>query len=119
MKEVKFKNYPGTGDANPSWEYASLVDFLLTTPLFVYELKAFGVIPPLHVLNEKLSSGTYDAGMGGACDWKPLEIDMDEYNELVMELTTNPNYEITVDEELEEKPNFAKWHDALISKYAK
>jgi len=94
-------------------------EFLLTAPLFFYELKAFGIIPPLHVLNEKFLAGSYDAGMGGACDWKPFEIDLDEYKALVMELTTNPDYKMIEDEELKEKPNFKKWHGALLSKYAK
>lgn len=119
MRDVRFKMYPGTGAATPSWEHATLDMFLLTAPLFIYELKVFGVIPPLRILNEKLSIGRYDAGMGGACDWRSFEIDVEEYNELVMELTTNPNYKIITDEELDEKPNFKKWHGALLSKYAK
>ena len=118
MRDVRFKIYPGVGGATPSWEYAPLDEFLLTAPIFTYELKGFGVIPPLHVLNEKLLLGKYDAGMGGACDWKPFEIDADEYSALVMELTTNPNFRIIEDEELKEKPNFRKWHGALLSKYA-
>ena len=119
MRDVKFRIYPGTGGGTPSWEHAPLDEFLLTAPLFIYELKAFGVIPPLHVLNEKLSVGKYDAGMGGACDWKPFEINSDEYNELVLELTTNPEYKIIEDEELKDKSNFGKWHGALLSKHAK
>ncbi len=119
MRDVKFRLYPGTGGATPSWEHAPLDEFLLTAPLFINELKAFGVIPPLHVLNEKLAAGKCDAGMGGACDWTPFELDIDEYKTLVMELTTNPDYEIIEDEELKEKPNFRKWHGALLSKYAK
>ena len=119
MRGVKFKVYPGTGDAKPSWEHATLNKFLLSTPLFTYELKLFGVIPPIHVLNEKLSIGTHDAGMGGACDRRPFEIDTDKYDGLVMELTTIPNFNIIEGEELKEKSNFNKWHGALISKYAK
>ncbi len=119
MRDIKFKNHPGTGPRNTSWEYASLDQFLLKTPLFFYELCVFGVAPPIHILNEKLKTGTYDAGMGGGCDWKPFEIDPIEYEDLVMELTTNPDHKIIEDDELWEKPNFKKWHGALLSKYAK
>ena len=119
MREVKYKIHPGTGGVATAWEYAPLDEFLLAAPLFAYELKAFGVIPPLHVLNEKFSAGKYDAGMGGACDWKPFEIDSSEYEALVMELTTNSSYNIIEDDELKDKPNFKKWRSALLSKYAK
>ena len=119
MREVKFKTYPGTGAGTASWEYAPLAQFLLDSPLFSYELRAFGVIPPLHILNERLSSGNHDAGMGGACDWKPFELDLDEYQSLLSELLTNPEFNITEDEELKEKPNYKKWRGALLSKYAK
>ena len=62
-------------------------------------------------------------GVGGATpSWEhaPLfELDSDEYNELVTELTTNPDYEIAEDEELKGKRNFREWHGALLSKYAR
>lgn len=119
MRDVKFRVFPGTGAAMPSWEHASLDEFLLETPVFVYELKVFGVIPPIHILNEILTTGKYDAGMGGACEWRPFEINMSEYAELVLELTTNPDHIIIEDEELKKKLNFRKWHGALLSKYAK
>jgi hypothetical protein len=119
MRDVKFRVFPGMGDARPSWEHASLGEFLLATPVFVYELKAFGVIPPIHVLNEILTTGKYNAGMGGACEWRSFEINADEYAELVLELTTNPNHEIIEDEELKEKKDFRKWHGAMLSKYSK
>ena len=97
MIEVKFKNYAGTGPQEAHWEHASLEQFLLTTPLFVYELLAFGVIPPLHVFNERFVKGEYDIGMGGACDWKPFQLTQEDYNELVDSLLTNPDYEIIED----------------------
>ena len=58
-------------------------------------------------------------GMSGACEWKPFEVNSDEYAELVLELTTNPNYQIIEDEDLNEKSNYKKWHGALLSKYSK
>ena len=100
MRDVKFRVFPGTGAATPSWEHALLDEFLLVTPVFVYELKRFGVIPPIHIMNEILSTGEYDAGMGGACEWRSFEISFNEYEELVLELKTNPDHIIIEDEEL-------------------
>ena len=119
MIDVKFRVFPGTGDARPPWEHAPLNEFLLTTPVFVYELQAFGVVPPIHVLNEILANGYYDAGMGGACEWEPFQLSSDEYSELVFELTTTSNYSINEDKDLEGKPNFKEWHRALLSKHSK
>ncbi len=119
MIEVKFKNYPGTGAREAHWEHALLDHFLLNTPLFVYELKAFGVIPPLHVFNEKFILGEHDSGMGGACDWRPFQLSQEEYLELVESLLTNPDHEIIEDKELWNKPNFNKWHGALLSKHGR
>ena len=119
MREVKFKTFPGTGAGTPSWEYVPLAQFLLDSPLFSYELRAFGVMPPLHILNEKLSEGNHDAGMGSACEWKPFEVDLNEYQSLLGELLTNPEFDIAEDDELKEKPNYKKWRGALLSKYAK
>ena len=119
MMEVKFKNNPSTGQQTAQWEVAPLEYFLLNTPLFFYELKAFGVIPPLHILNEKLILGEQDSGMGGACNWKPFQVTEEEYVELVESLLTNPELEIIEDKELWVKQNFKKWHGALLSKYGR
>ena len=116
MRDVKFRIFSGIGAATPSWKHATLKEFLLESPVFAYELKVFGVMPPLHVLNEILGKGKYDAGMSGACEWKPFEVNSDEYAELVLELTTNPNYKIIEDEDLKEKSNYKRWHVALFLK---
>ena len=119
MKDIRFKNFAATGPREAPWEYAKLVEFLLISPIFAYELKAFGVIPPLHVINEVLSKGSYDAGMGGGSEWKAFEISKEEYIELVEHLLTNPEHDIVEDRDLWEKSNYKKWHGAMLSKYAK
>jgi hypothetical protein len=53
----------------------TVVDLLERTPY----LLAFGVVPPLHVLNDLLRRGKRDAGMSGGCRWEPFEIDDDEW----------------------------------------
>jgi hypothetical protein len=91
----------------------------LNTPVFIYELKAFGVIPPLHIFNDKFMSGSHDSGMGGACDWKPFQLTQEDYGELVESLLTNPEYEIIEDKELWDHKKFEKWHGKLLSKHGR
>ena len=119
MRDVRFKVLPATGAGEGPWEYCPLDEFLMSIPAFAYALCAFEVVPPKHVFNEILNKGENDAGMGGGAKWKPFEIAEAEYEELVENLVTNPNYKIIEDKELWEKINYTKWHGALISKYAK
>ena len=116
MNDIKFKLYPGMGPQEAHWQHAQLDEFLLNTPVFIYELKMFGVIPPIHILNERFLSGKYDAGMGGACEWNSFQLTIEEYNELVESLVTNPEYEIKEDKELWVHKTFEKWHGKLMSK---
>ena len=46
-----------------------------------YALSA-GLLPPLHVLNSLLKTGRSDAGMSGACEWPPFELNDEEWSEL-------------------------------------
>jgi len=119
MRDIRFKNYVATGPGEAQWEHAPLDVFLLSAPMFVYELSLFSVIPPIHVLNEIMSLGMHEAGMGGGAEWKPFKITQEEYTELVESLTTNPEYKIVEDRELWEKPNYKEWRGALLSKHAK
>ena len=47
-------------------------------------------VPPRHVVNEVLRTGERAAGMSGGCVWKPVELDEDEYNEVVEQLLAQP-----------------------------
>lgn len=49
-------------------------------------LLMFGVIPPVHVMNEILRSGGWDGGMGPGTSWPPFEISQTEYDELKVSL---------------------------------
>jgi hypothetical protein len=46
-----------------------------------YALSA-GLLPPLHVLNSVLRTGSADAGMSGSCEWPPFELSAEEWREL-------------------------------------
>lgn len=119
MRDVRFKNHSATGARDAPWEYAPLDQFLLATPMFYYQLTQGGVIPPLHVLNECLRAGTHHAGMSGASDWKPFELTQDEYEELVENLVTHPDYQIEECRELWDRPNYKKWSGAALSRHSR
>ena len=116
MKDVRYKIMPAVGDGEGSWEYAPLDEFLLSVPAFVYALKFYGIIPPIHILNEVLESGRDDAGMSGGAKWKPFSVSASEYGELVENLITHPTHEIQEDRSLWDKPNYEKWQLSLLGK---
>lgn len=117
MNEIKFRLYLGMGSQEAHWQNVPLDEFLLNTPVFLYELKMFGVIPPLHILNDRFLSGSYDAGMGGACEWKSFQLTQEEYEELVESLLTHPECNINEDKELWAHKTFENWHGNLMSKH--
>src|SRR5687767_2497482 len=83
MRTVRFEVLPGVGDETVPRE-GTLSDFLETVPTVLQ----FGVIPPLHVLNDLLQRGGIDAGMSGACRWEPLDVDSPDWSELRAALET-------------------------------
>jgi hypothetical protein len=83
MRTVRFEVLPAVGDETVSRE-GTLSDFLETVPTVLQ----FGVIPPLHVLNDLLQRGSIDAGMSGACRWEPLVVDSTDWSKLRAALET-------------------------------
>ena len=81
MREVTYKTH---------WSYlgpaikrkAPLTEFLLDIPYLLDR----GVIPPFHVLNEVLSNGGNNGGMGPGTTWRRFTLQETEYGELVMGL---------------------------------
>jgi hypothetical protein len=61
---------------------ARIAKLLLKLP---YVIKA-GPIPPFSVIKDILAKGEFDAGMSGGESWKPLEISMDDYGKIILEL---------------------------------
>ena len=83
MRTIRFEVLPAVGDATGPRE-GTLSDFLETVPTVLQ----FGVIPPLHVLNDLLQRGSIDAGMSGACRWEPLVVDSTDWSKLRAALET-------------------------------
>ena len=76
MKKVKyFQHEP---HCEPEKVIANLVSFVYDAPY----LSAFGVFPPIHILNEILSEGGGDGGMGPGASWDPFKLTESEYDEL-------------------------------------
>lgn len=88
MRTVRFEVLPGVGDETVSVE-GTLTNLIESIPTVLQ----FGVIPPLHVLNDVLQRGSIDAGMSGSCRWEPLEVDATDWSELRTALETGDRYE--------------------------
>lgn len=80
MRLLRFHHAPGCGPARPC--EGTLAELLLAIPYFINSR----LIPPLPVINQMLQRGQYDAGMSGALHWPALQLDADEYAELVQAL---------------------------------
>jgi hypothetical protein len=128
MRELRFKRYV-MHCAGGIWKQGTLKDLLLEMP---FVLARF--IPPFHVLNDLLRHGVpnelfpdgllsdgkvqYDAGMSGGCSWKPFEITWEEYEDLVLDLLTDPRLQLEVLDAPAEIQTFTLWVDWKL-KYMK
>ena len=85
--DIKYKIWPIGSQG--VWKRGSLIELILDIPHFFLCRKG-GVLPPLREVNRVLAQGKSDAGMGGCCEWVPLQLSEDEYQEVVLELLTEP-----------------------------
>jgi hypothetical protein len=91
MNRFTYYLLPGTG-TNIGTKQGTAKDLLLDIPYLLNmprELRreGHGVIPPLEVINDILSSGREDAGMSGGCKWEPFQINENDFYKIVSELT--------------------------------
>lgn len=118
MRDVRFKQHPGVGGEG-SWTYATLPDFLFALPYLFVLGSNEQAIPPMAVLNEIFKSGTWDAGMSGACEWKPFEISAQEYDELAQALAARNEYRFVDAGDLAEVKSLRQWRSKVLSKYGR
>jgi hypothetical protein len=116
VRELRFKRYV-MHCAGGIWTQGTLKDLLLEV------LHRF--IPPFNVLNHLLRHGVpneffpdgllpngkvqYDAGMSGGCSWKPFEITREEYEDLVLDLLTDPGAQFEVLDAPPEIQTYSQW----------
>jgi len=113
--DVRFKRHDAIGPPG-AWTHGTLLEFLFALPTVLRPGPNRQPVPPLAVLNDVFRSGARDAGMSGACEWKPFEIDETDYRSLVDELVTMPGYDFVEDLTLESRA--AKdWMSESFRKY--
>ncbi len=118
MLELRYQQYV-IGKAGGVWTNGTLKELLFAMPYLMTDL-----IPPLRVLNGLLRNGVpnhiypdglpdgkvqFDAGMSGGCAWKPFEIADNEYEELVLELLTEPDGDFRQQEPPPEIATIKQW----------
>ena len=72
------------------------------------------IIPPLLVVNEVLRTGLVDAGMSGGCEWKPFQIEKNEYEELVKALKKERFKAIIPPAWVETERDWHSWCDEMV-----
>ena len=92
-------------------------EFIFMHPIIGFALACIKVIPPMSALNDAFNGAKADAGMSGGIEWKPFEIDTQEYAELVEILYTDPEKNIVLDEELNNIETFKDWNSKALSRY--
>ena len=78
LRKLRYRLLPPVGLGKIS-VVGDVFTLLLDIPYF-FPAK---IIPPLHIVNKVLRTGQMDAGMSGGCEWKPFQIDNDDYEKLV------------------------------------
>lgn len=84
MQRVEFKSFHRSGLKGQA-QLVSLADLVRAMPY----LMSGGFIPPRVVMNKVLARGEFELGMGGAGKWRPLELDENDYREVVADLVEN------------------------------
>ena len=69
-----------------------------------------GLLPPRRVLHALLSVGYSDAGMSGACEWPPFEIDDAEWIELRSSIASDEEGDVAYVEPPEWVVTPSDWH---------
>ncbi len=107
MKQVKYTVLRAVGNGG-THEQGDLKSFLLDIP-YLFFRGSRSVLPTLPVLNDLLEKGLFDAGMSGGCRWNPFQISREEYEELVEELLTDPEFEFVSVETPSRITTFESW----------
>ena len=104
---------------------APLPVFLMDVPY----LLVLGVVPPLPVLNEILSTGHLGGGMSPGARWSPFVLDHSEFAELLaafpqawndLRTTDEARFvpdELRIDMDLADFADFEEWARAVAAKY--
>ena len=115
METRRYKVHGAVGGSK--WETGTTLDMLESMPHMWHYLRVYRIVPPIHILNELFSSGIDEAGMSGGCEWRPFEITSSEYDELVEELITSPDYQCELDAELSRIQTEEEWGKTIMKKY--
>ncbi len=112
------------GGNKPEKKEGTLLDLVYDIPY----LDAVGILPPLHLLNERLRTGGGDGGMSPGASWEPFEISAADYETLCQALEETSLEELQqrghgVYVKLRRAPEFdhhrkqGHWMQAVVAKY--
>ena len=90
LQKITYKRHEYLGRSKSEVRKGSLLVLFYDIPYF----GACGIFPPLHILNQTLSSGGGDGGMSPGASWKPFTVSEEDYARLVEEVRSTPVSEI-------------------------
>lgn len=121
LRTVRYQRHEFHSDPEP-YE-GSLLTFIYDIPYF----PACGVFPPLHIINQVLSSGGGGGGMSPGATWEPFTLEREEYDRLAAAVRGTALREIKpfaryasrrmkFDHEFDHLKNLFKWTKAVCDK---
>jgi hypothetical protein len=80
LRVVDYVVWPGGGPPpRESTKRGSVADLVCDIPYLVVA----GFIPPRHIVNQRLATGSLDTGQSGGASWPPLTLSQAEFEEVV------------------------------------
>jgi hypothetical protein len=88
MRLIVFRKY-AIGSRKGIKTQGTVIDLLKILPTTRYGIDK-GALQGIHWLNALLLSSKEDAGMSGGAEWEPFTISQEEYDEIYLDLATEP-----------------------------
>lgn len=122
MRRVKYERHEFRGE--PEKREATLDVFVYDIPYF----GACGIFPPFHIINQILTTGGSEGGMGPGATWEPFQISKSEYDVLAEKIRAlNPQTlgdtarytwpPFAFDHSFDRIENWEKWLFAVCEKH--
>lgn len=89
-----------------------LIELVEQIPNLMLIILAGSIFPPPVVCNDLFGKGVMDCGMSGGAEWRPFQINKDEYEGLKNALSAKHNVDFRSIDKLEGLVIFEKWTKA-------
>ena len=99
------------------WRRRTVAEMFFAMPHMFLRSERLQPVPPMSVVNSLLSTGGLDERGFGNVEWKPFQIDVDQYDLLVEELLTKPEYSFELRADLDPEMDYPSWREMRLNSY--